>query len=174
LRSQGPFALRIHAPTLAAIDDQVTPELSPIVITNTATDSSTPAFGLTYLLSEAPAGAVVDAAGIITWVPTEEQGPSTNQLTTIVTDSAVPPLSATNSFLVVVTEVNSAPSLPPVQPLYAVEEFSSLMVTNTAVDPDLPANSLSYMLLNSPLGSEIDSNGVITWTPDGSQEAQLI
>jgi len=49
---------------------------------------------------------------VITWTPTEAQGPGTNLSRTIVTDTAVPPLSATNSFTVIATEVNRAPVLP--------------------------------------------------------------
>ena len=61
---------------------------------------------------KAPAGATIDANGVITWTPSEAQGPSTNLITAGATDNGVPPLSATNSFSVVVAEVNSAPVLP--------------------------------------------------------------
>ena len=44
-----------------------------------------------------------------------------------------------------------------------------LVVTNTASDPDLPANALSYSLVNPPDGADIDTNGVITWFPYESQ-----
>ena len=54
---------------------------------------------------------MIDTNGVITWTPTEGQGPGTNTITTVVTDNGVPPLSATNSFEVMVTEVNSAPVL---------------------------------------------------------------
>jgi hypothetical protein len=54
---------------------------------------------------------------------------------------------------------------------------SFLSVTNTATDPDLPANNLFYRLLarppgalpdqlvNPPAGAKIDTNGLVTWTP---------
>ena len=47
------------------------------------------------------------------WTPSEAQGPSTNTFTTVVTDSGAPSKSTTNSFVVTVNEVNSAPVLPP-------------------------------------------------------------
>ena len=54
-----------------------------------------------------PAGATINSNGVITWTPSEAQGPSTNTLTSVVSDGS---LSATNSFVVIVTEVNAAPS----------------------------------------------------------------
>ena len=54
---------------------------------------------------------VIDANGVITWTPTEAQGPGTNVFETVVTDNGVPALSATNSFTVTVLETNTAPVL---------------------------------------------------------------
>jgi hypothetical protein len=85
-------------------------------------------------------------------------------ISTVVTDNGVPPLSATNSFTVVVTEVNTAPVLP-TQSDRTVTELSTLTVTNAATDADLPANILTYSLLAPPAGATINSNGVIVWTP---------
>ena len=137
-------------------------------MTNTATDGDIPANPLTYQLVSPPTGAVIDTNGVITWTPTEEQGPSTNTITTVVTDNGVPPLSATNSFEVIVTEVNSAPVLT-AQTNRTVAELTLLTVTNAASDADLPANTLSYQLISPPAGAVIDTNGVITWTPTEGQ-----
>src|SRR5205085_2046956 len=87
-----------------------------------------------------------------------------NTITTVVTDNGTPPLSATNSFLVMVTEVNAAPVLSRSEER-RVGEVTLLTVTNAASDSDVPANTLSYQLLNPPAGAQIDTNGVITWTP---------
>ncbi|HWH70164.1 MAG TPA: cadherin repeat domain-containing protein, partial [Candidatus Sulfotelmatobacter sp.] len=59
---------------------------------------------LTYSLGPgAPAGATLHpSTGLFAWTPTEAQGPSTNTLSILVTDDSVPPLSATNTFTVVV------------------------------------------------------------------------
>jgi hypothetical protein len=80
-----------------------------------------------------------------------------------VTDSGQPPLSATNSFSVVVNEVNQPPMLP-FQPDRKVVASTALTVTNTATDPDLPPNRIFYNLLSAPSGAAIDTNGIITWT----------
>jgi hypothetical protein len=117
--------------------------------------------------------ASISASGIITWTPTEAQGPSTNTFTTIVTDNGTPPLSATNSFTVVVNEVNSAPVLPDTTN-YTINELTTLTVTNTATDSDIPANTLTYALSASNASgpvtnASISAAGVITWTPNYSQ-----
>src|SRR5207248_3103812 len=68
----------------------------------------------------------------------------------------------------VATEVNSAPVLP-VQTNRTIAELTTLVVTNTASDGDLPANVLSYRLQAGPTNAVIDVNGVIVWTPDEGQ-----
>jgi uncharacterized membrane protein YqaE (UPF0057 family) len=155
------------APVLPAEPDQTIPELATLTVTNVATDSDLPANILTYSLLSPPAGVSI-TNGVITWTPTEAQGPSTNTITTVVTDNGVPPLSATNQFTVVVTEVNSAPALP-IQPDRSIPSQTSLIVTNTATDADLPANILNYLLLSSPTNAQIDADGIITWTPSAAQ-----
>ena len=42
---------------------------------------------------------------------------------------------------------------------------STLTVTNTATDPDVPAQTLTYELLTKPNGATIDANGIVRWTP---------
>src|SRR2546425_11858755 len=86
-------------------------ELTTLTVTNTATDGDLPANVLTYQLVAPPTGASISASGVVSWTPSEAQGPSTNTFTTIVTDNGTPALSATNSFTVTVNEVNSAPVL---------------------------------------------------------------
>src|SRR5205085_6840916 len=117
---------------------------------------------LSYSLLVAPTNAVISTNGIITWNPTEAQGPSTNTFTTVATDNGSPPLSATNSFTVVVTEINSAPVLP-VQADQTITQLTTLIVTNTGSDTDLPANLLAYTLLIGPTNAVISTNGIITW-----------
>jgi hypothetical protein len=156
------------APVLPPQTDRTIAELSALVVTNTATDADLPANTLSYSLAAAPAGATISGAGVIIWTPTEAQGPETYTLTTMVTDNGMPPLSVTNSFTVTVTEVNSAPILP-AQTNRTILELTTLLVTNTATDSDIPANVLSYSLVDPPDGAVIDANGVIAWTPVEAQ-----
>jgi hypothetical protein len=157
-----------NPPSLPNQPNRTIAELTALVVTNTASDSDVPANSLGYALLGAPANAAISASGVITWTPSEAQGPSTNIFTTIVTDNGTPPLSATNAFTVVVTEVNRAPVLP-AQTNQSVLELTTLLVTNTATDPDLSVNNLSYALVNPPAGAAIDTNGVIVWTPKAAQ-----
>ncbi len=153
------------APVLAGIADQTVAELTTLTLTNAATDSDLPANGLSYHLEGAPAGATIDAQGIMTWTPTEAQGPSTNLIVVVATDDGSPAMSATNMFTVVVSETNTAPALASI-PDQTVDELTALVVTNTATDTDIPLLALTYRLVNPPYGAQIDSNGVITWTPN--------
>jgi hypothetical protein len=155
------------APILASQSDRTIAELTTLTVTNAAADD--PANTLTYALVNPPNGAAIDSLGVITWTPTEEQGPSTNVITTVVTDNGIPPLSATNSFTITVTEVNSAPILA-VPANQTITEMTTLSVSASATDPDIPTNILSFSLLSPPDGMSIDSaTGLITWTPSESQ-----
>ena len=144
-------------------------ELTLLNVANAASDGDSPANGLSYQLLSAPAGAAIDAAGQITWIPAESQGPSMSVITTVVTDDGVPALSATNSFHVIVDEVNTAPTFIGTPVDRVVSELTELIVTNAATDGDDPVNSLTYSLVNPPTGAVIDLAGVITWTPTAEQ-----
>ena len=50
-----------------------------------------------------------------------------------------------------------------------MNELTQLMVTNGATDSDVPANVLSYQLVNAPAGAAIGSSGMIPWTPTEAQ-----
>jgi hypothetical protein len=153
------------APILPGQGNRTINEAAALVVTNTASDGDFPANALSYQLVNPPAGAAISAGGIITWTPTESQGPSTNVFTTIVTDNGVPILSATNDFTVIVSEVNSTPSFTATPTNQTIAELTSLIVTNIAADADVPTNVLTYTLLG-PVTATINTNtGVITWTP---------
>ncbi|HRT09453.1 MAG TPA: Ig-like domain-containing protein, partial [Candidatus Paceibacterota bacterium] len=155
-------------PVLAGVENQTVAEGATLIVTNTALSLGHPANPLIYQLEAPPLGAAIDTNGVITWTPEEAQGPGTYTLTTIARNSGAPALAATNSFVVVVGEVNTAPVLPG-QADVTVAELETLVVTNTASDADLPANGLTYSLVNAPAGASIDAQGVITWTPTEEQ-----
>jgi len=154
-----------QAPVLPVQTNRTIAELTLLTVTNTATDGDLPANALTYQLINPPSGASINASGVITWTPSEAQGPGTYTNTTVVNDGTV---SVTNSFVVTVTEVNQAPVLP-AQTNRTMTELTLLIVTNTATDGDLPANTLTYQLINPPSGVSINASGVITWTPSEAQ-----
>src|ERR1041385_3640893 len=158
------------APVLTVPADQTIAEQTTLSVSATATDADIPANTLTFALLTAPAGMSIDgSSGAITWTPGESQGPSTNLVIVRVSDNGSPSLSATNSFKVVVSEVNLAPVLT-VPADQTIAEQTTLSVSATATDADIPANTLTFALLTAPAGMSIDgSSGAITWTPGESQ-----
>src|SRR5207253_8615597 len=87
----------------------------------------------------------------------ESELPSNAMFTTIVTDNGTPSRSATNSFTVTVNEVNSAPVLP-TQTDRTIAELTTLRSEERRVGKELPANGLSYQLVETPAGASISSN----------------
>ncbi|MDW7980132.1 MAG: putative Ig domain-containing protein [Verrucomicrobiales bacterium] len=157
------------APVLPAQTNRTINELTLMSVTNTATDADIPANALTYQLINPPAGATISTNGVITWTPTEAQGPGVYTITTVVTDNGTPPLSATNSFTVTVNEINSPPALN-VPPNTSINELATLTTTVSATDTDIPVNPLSFSLISPPTGMVINpTSGLITWTPTEAQ-----
>jgi hypothetical protein len=144
--------------------DRTVAELTTLTVTNTALATDIPSAALTYDLIDPPAGAAIETNGVITWTPSETQGPGAYWIVSVVKDGGIPPLSATNSFAVVVQEINTPPVLPVLSDR-TVFGTATLVVTNGATDPDTPANTLSYGLAAAPPNAVIDTNGVIFWTP---------
>ena len=86
-------------PVLPVQSNLVVNVSTAVIVTNTATDSNTNAI-LTYVLTNSPAGALINSNGIITWMATPAGNAA--RFTTIVTDGSVPPLTASNTFTVFV------------------------------------------------------------------------
>src|SRR5205823_5812582 len=100
------------APVLTVPTNRNERRVRKLTSTNSASDADLPANTLTFSLVAAPAGVNLDpSSGILTWTPTEAQGPSTNLITVKVTDSGTPQSSDTKGFTIVVAEANSAPVL---------------------------------------------------------------
>lgn len=121
---------------------------------------------LTYSLEPgAPTNAAVDAlTGVFTWSPSEAQGPGVYPITVRVTDSGVPPQSDTEGFTVTVDETNAAPALAAIASR-TVHAGTAVTFTNSAADPDLPPNALSFSLdPGAPPAAGIGTTtGVFTW-----------
>jgi hypothetical protein len=151
---------------LGGIPDFTIFEKSLVTFTNNA---STGGPALTYSLSNAPAGAAIGAAsGVFTWRPAEAQGPSTNRITVLATDSGSPPAAIAQSFTVTVLESNEPPVLAPIGNR-TIHAGMTVAITNSATDPDIPANSLTFSLKSGPAGANVNSSsGVFLWTPDSS------
>ncbi|MBI5384950.1 MAG: hypothetical protein HZA90_09730 [Verrucomicrobia bacterium] len=158
------------APQLAAQSDRTVNELATLNLTNLVTDADFPASQMTFELLAGPVGMVLNpATGVLTWTPTETQGPSTNWITVRVFDDGVGNLSATQSFGVVVREVNTAPQLA-VPADQTIDELTTLSLSASATDEDVPGNKLTCELLAGPTGMTLATNtGVLAWTPMEAQ-----
>jgi len=93
-------------PVLTPIDDAVVRERQVLSFEITASDSDRPLNRLRYALEPgAPVGATLDAStGTFRWTPNETQGGKTYPFTVRVSDNGIPPLTASNSFHVVVRD----------------------------------------------------------------------
>jgi hypothetical protein len=164
------------APVLPDQTDRTIDELSTLTVTNRATDAEAPPESLTYSVVIAPvaspgdavANAAVSTNGVITWTPTEAQGPGIYTVTTVVNDSANPSLRDTNSFLVTVNEVNSAPVLT-VPSNQAIDPLLPWSAYATAIDTDSPPNLLTFELVSGPDGLTVSASGQMSWTPTQGQ-----
>ena len=163
-----------QAPVIEPMADQVMAEGSTLDLTVVASDADLPSQTLIYTLDTgAPNGAVIDPlTGEFRWVPSVAQGAGSYAITVRVTDDGDPAASATESFLITITDVNQAPVLVPVG-FQTVDEGAPLVFTVEAVDLDGPQNTLTFVLEpGAPEGAAIHSQtGLFTWTPTESQGA---
>jgi len=155
-------------PAFTPLATQYVNEGSTLTVTNIATDPDLPANTLAFALVSGPPGATVTGNGVFTWTTTEANGPGTNLITVRVQDNSTPNLSATQSWSVVVSEVNSPPILQPVAN-QTIASGGTLVITNSVSDPDLPANALTFSLVAAPANANLSAGGVFTWTPVPSQ-----
>ena len=154
-----------HAPVLAPISDATLFEGNTLIFTNLATDSDRPAQSLSFSLIDPPTGAAVGAdTGIFDWTPTEAQGPGIYSIVLQAADNGVPPLSATQTFIVTVLESNLPPTLAPI-PDQVIHAGITLVLSNAVYDPDIPANALGFSLgPGAPAAAAIDpGTGIFLW-----------
>ena len=124
-------------------------------------DADLPQQALRFTLDSGPVGLQVSTNGLLSWTPTEAQGPSTNQVRLRVSDGVV---AIALEFQVTVAESNAAPVWTTVVGTRRVSEGSLMTFTVSATDSDLPAQPLTYRLLSGPWGLTV-SNGVVNWRP---------
>jgi RHS repeat-associated protein len=155
-------------PVLEAISAQTVDELALLQVQLTATDADLPANTLTYTIVSGPDGATINSStGLLSWTPTEVQGPGTYNVTVQVNDN----VGGTDetSFGIEVREVNVAPELAPIND-QSIDELVEITIVAVATDADDPANTLVYSLDAAPTGATIDSSsGQFRWTPTEAQ-----
>ncbi|MBL8040314.1 MAG: cadherin-like domain-containing protein [Chthonomonas sp.] len=124
---------------------------------------------ITIELVSGPPGTSMSSSGVLTWTPTEAQGPETYPVTIRATDSGTPKLSSTMTYNVTVREVNKAPVVATI-PSQTIDELREVKATATATDADLPAQALKFGLRNAPAGMTMNQDtGVLKWIPSEVQ-----
>ncbi len=159
------------APVLNPIGDKWVDETNTLSFTVTATDYSIPSQNLEFSLVGAPNGAEIDPnTGDFWWTPSEAQGSSSFTFKFVVSDGE---LTDEETITVHVNDVNARPDLASVSPKI-IAVGTELLVDLEANDPDIPVNTLTFSIIDSPSGATIDPHsGVLRWTPSASQGTGL-
>ncbi|HSH27078.1 MAG TPA: putative Ig domain-containing protein, partial [Wenzhouxiangella sp.] len=154
-------------PVIAAIADQSLTAGESFSLQVQASDPD-PGDTLSYTLTTAPAGMLVDGNGLITWTPSSGDL-GAHPVTVEVADP--PGLSASASFTltVVLPEQNNArPVLEGIADR-RVPVGTLVVINPTASDPDA-GDTLGFTLHDAPAGMTIEAvSGQIRWTPDSNQ-----
>jgi len=143
-------------------------ETVPLNLPCVAVDTNSPPLPLSFTLVSGPTGLSL-SSGVIRWTPSETQAPSTNPVVVSVSNGG---FSVTNAFKIIVEVSNAPPLLPTIPNQTVLVPGDQLLVTNTAWNPNVPANPLTYQLTTTVTGANqpsIDSNGIITWSPTIAQ-----
>ena len=141
-------------PVLSPIASQTIGAGMTLSLTNVATDSDVPAQTLTFGLPTAPTNAVLNTnSGVLTWRPLVTQANTTNPFTMMVADNGTPGLSATQNFVVTVTNLTK-PVIS--SPFFAAGQL--VLQVNGASGPDYQIQSSTnlvdwnvFLTTNSPL-----------------------
>ena len=159
----------INVRPVLVFSNQTIDELALFNFNGAGTDDDLPPQTLTYALINSPIGATINSSsGLISWTPTEAQGPLTTNITVLVTDNGTPNLTVSRTFQIVVNEINVAPelTLPPNQ---TFNEQTAFNASATATDSDIPVNTLTFELVSGPAGLTVATNGAIAWQPTEAQ-----
>ena len=151
------------APVLAAIGNQIVNEGAMLSLIATATDADDPSNTLTFSLEGSPpAGLSLNPlTGLLDWTPSEVQGPGVYPVTVRVTDDGAGLHWDEETFSVTVGEVNVAPAANPIADQLA-NEGDTVSVGATALDSDLPANTLTWTQTAGP--GATTPGGAYSWT----------
>ena len=157
-----------YPPTISAIPTTSINEDSPTTINFTVQDVESPPGTLAVSASSSNTGLVPNGNLVLGGSGANRTltiSPQTNQFGTTsislqVTDSQD---SSSTNFLLIVNSVNDAPMLAAVADR-TLNEGSTLTITNSASDADLPPNVLTFSLIAGPSGATLTSAGVLTWS----------
>jgi len=159
-----------QAPTLAAIPNQTVNEGQALSFTATATDLDLPANTVTLTATHTIPGTqpVITASPgqlVFSWTPSEAQGPGDYDVTVRATDNGQPQFSSQQIVHIHVNEMNQSPVIT-VPASMTVNEGQAVTFTASAVDADLPANTITFALVKPPSptsASIVGATGAVSW-----------
>ena len=140
-------------PTLVAGSNRTIGVGVTLNLTNSAADADVPAQTLTFSLLTAPTNAVINTnSGVLIWRPLVTQANMTNSFTVMVADNGTPTKTATQSFVVTVTDLAKpvVSTLPPVSdqivlrvdgasgPDYQIQSSTNLTVWRAVFNTNTP------------------------------------
>ncbi len=166
-------AVRFPLPVLDPIANRAIPEQQPFQLVIAGRNPAGPTSDLRYQLDQAPMGMAIDpVTGLLTWTPSEAQGPGRYDVIVRVFNVNRPQSFATQRFTLDVTEVNTAPVLDPI-PDQEVFQGQRVNFVVTATDSDRPlgpSTELRFSLDNNTIANAtIDPvTGRFGWTPMAS------
>ena len=150
---------------LVPVSQQVINEETPFELQLQGRNGKVPSTNLVYRLVNGPTGLAMTSSGLVTWTPSEGQGPATNLAVRV--SLADGTSIVTNSFNVTVREVNRLPGFLAATNRVLMER-QPFVHDLQPTDADLPAQTLSFSVLSGP-GGLILTNGVLAWTPTEAQ-----
>jgi hypothetical protein len=150
-----------EAPVFGALPATMVDEGTTLEARFVVSDVDLPAQSFTFGLVSSPSGASIDpATGVLRWTPGEDDGPGEHQATVLASDGVV---TTSQRVTLTVNEVNLAPALEPIAEVTVIAS-DTVAFTATAIDPDVPVQSLTYSLSDAPDGASIDPNsGQFSW-----------
>ena len=159
------------APVLTSLEEQIGDEGTTFAFTAEAVDEDIPVNTLLFQLDDTSRdkGMTIDeTTGEFRWTPSEAQD-GTHEVTVSVSDG----ISITSEIVMVtVNEVNVAPVLTAFEAQNG-DEGTAITFTAEAVDEDIPANTLTFLLDNASVAKGMgldEATGRFNWTPSEAQD----
>ncbi|MGD0812586.1 MAG: hypothetical protein ABSA83_03195 [Verrucomicrobiota bacterium] len=167
-------------PVLAAIANQSVNSGHTLSLNATATDTNLPTPILTFSLLSGPSGATLtrnsNTNATFNWEPLYSQANSTNSISIKAIDNSSPPLSATDTFSVIV-HPNTAPVLAAIGN-QQVNVGQTVSLTAAATDSNLPTPTLTFSLLSAPANASLvqanNTNAAFSLRPSVAQASSTI
>ena len=158
-------------PVLTNPGDKNVDELATLSFTLSATDPDTDLLTYSITIGVLPGMILDPSTGVFSWTPSEVQD-GIHSVTFTASDGTD---SDSETILITVNEVNTAPTLSGVPTEATIPELVLYTFTATASDPDLVAgvpNTRTFSLLGAPEGATINPiTGEFSWTPGEDQDA---